>query len=1248
MGKRTFRLFRLLLLPCLLAHYGWGQAAPGSRVVVFGQRMDAPFFKAVQASGWTVLPPQEQAQADVFCVSTPLRMKPEDRQALVEAVTQGLKAGKGFILCAGNNGDADEWPYFDALLPLNPWSAAQHNGRRGNGLAIPVRGSKLAEALQGQKLPISWCFDLHLPFATIESGEHRYQWQKFGKELLNTDWQVHWRSDQAGLLPVLISGRYGPGTAFCFSGNLADPDLARSPKYPEFIKALLEAARPRPLPAATRPGGLSLTIPSHGVAKPTVVVRNAGNTPARVLLAYKIRNAERSLLNSATQPIEVAPGASLAVELQERYDGLGNEALIPSADRLPFRHVEAGLATLGRTELLATASGMVDLHPAVTLEFRGDDVRTLEDLKSWPDRDYPGYIVGEGAPIYSYVYATGTTPKLRIVLRNGLHNIAPLAVPKDLEEPESLRTQGLNDLAYSRGDIRGSLPLWGAWAAGSDRVGRISLAWPEPVLAAGQRLAGRWNFTPRDQEGQIRYLLTGQKGAEEAKLAERQGANSKAELGEEDRFAPAAITGCRLDFQGSPAPGPGQSRASVVEWEVLGWPDAKPPPAATGELTVNAVNLLTRKSQTILKETVTLDGQQELARELALPSKSKFGPVRIDAVFTPAGGKPVAVANFDLLFIPPGREALKPVKGLDEAKVSPLCSPGFYLFEGFGLGTQADTTGWGGPDDQAWALAHNFMETGSGAMDSARRMFTTANSFNHYTFAWRDFPSGRYYGDYACDRIFESGRVKDKKHFRYFLSDRWTCSSPSAMFTWPDYLRFDEYLRAKGDPGLSARSRKAIADEICSRHADQWQHWAMNRYADKMLETQKRMADAGVDFCVTTHGSFPLAGGELGQKLAKTHKAVGTDLFWELMCEDLYFSLGRRFGLVAANPDLESGAYNEWGWVSAALNNPHWYAETGAAEPSRRQWYSTYFAGRIDSSGIHHPYHNYGYDAQGGFGVKNTVNDWQRYYRTMQLVSRLRPEQAAGFGMVVSWRWQERRMGKEAGGMWFGLYPSKGKPSVDQQFGDVWHRLVKAGVPISFVTSTFCLKQWKGTNPLIVIDAYNLEPWELQELRRLNLAGTPVICVGLGEGNGPPEARELFGDIAEGGTTLLRRQGRGTTVLCAVEPGNLNASTTEELARKVLEAAGKPLQVPPGIAAFPLVNNDRLMLALNDQGDRGRMATISVRPALLKADCTGRKFRVIDLDRAVELESIWDNDTLSFILPMAASDGRLVMIEKEP
>jgi hypothetical protein len=56
---------------------------------------------------------------------------------------------------------------------------------------------------------------------------------------------------------------------------------------------------------------------------------------------------------------------------------------------------------------------------------------------------------------------------------------------------------------------------------------------------------------------------------------------------------------------------------------------------------------------------------------------------------------------------------------------------------------------------------------------------------------------------------------------------------------------------------------------------------------------------------------------------------------------------------------------------------------------------------------------------------------------------------------------------------------------------------------------------------------------------------------------------------------------------------------------------------------------------------------VSVRPSQLLAAYTGAKFRVIDVDRAREIPSKWENDRLVFSLPAAATDGRLLLVIQE-
>src|SRR6202034_3523089 len=114
----------------------------------------------------------------------------------------------------------------------------------------------------------------------------------------------------------------------------------------------------------------------------------------------------------------------------------------------------------------------------------------------------------------------------------------------------------------------------------------------------------------------------------------------------------------------------------------------------------------------------------------------------------------------------------------------------------------------------------------------------------------------------------------------------WNGVPIGSTFAWTDIERFDEHLRSEGKPGLQGKTRTELWKEIAAQHSDEYQRFTLGRYADAMLRTQAAMAKVGVSFMTETHGSFALAGGELGEKLAAVDTAVGTDLFWALLDED--------------------------------------------------------------------------------------------------------------------------------------------------------------------------------------------------------------------------------------------------------------------------------------------------------------------------------------------------------------------------
>jgi hypothetical protein len=1255
---------------------------------------------------------------------------------------------------AGKQREERRAEFWDAqlgtLMPVNPWTAFDNRLKRLSSGAFAPAGSPLADALKAPGFRMDWRFDLHLPYSTIEAGQHRYEPAHFGKLLWNTDWQVWLNSDQSGQMPLLVAGRYGAGKSLVFAGDLFDATLSAWEGYPAFLRALLAAAAPETSDSAPDAvDGLKLTLATAQPGGPlTITVTNPSAHPVTAVLAVKIRNLIGSVRNAATQPLKLAANASQKVTLPTVTPYLRADLAERSADRAGnnILRVEAGLASTDRRQFGATVSGLVDLTPPLTLTIEGEDINAFEKVEGWTVGAV-GFTGGNSVPVERYTYFSGDTPKLKVRLANARHNLAPLAKAADHARPDNLSVEGLNDTAYSYENVRNKQPaVFGFWAGlkNEQNAQQLSLTWPLPVTAVAQRIAAQSEWRKRNINNPQNFTLH-VPGADEAVLNVSEAVYTY-NLRDDEFTAPAVITSCTLTVTGLDPKSPNEPRANIVnfshnveadkaavkassaeigcaidEWEIYGWPARELPPAVSGILRVTLSDPAAGTTETLLEQPLTVEPLREQVVEVPVPTRQGTATLRVDAVFiagaikavpppsaTPASpaakpadsdkksepgpvrkwlGRivkkdpaPAAVASlqqsqisnnkssiinaspFPIQFIPPGREHILTRDLLGEVGLGLLCSPGFTAIDNFGMGANEDIQGWGGPDDKVWAWAHDMMEIGSRNKDQARYFYLSSAGLTHYTYPFRDFPDGRYVWDWVgekfADRFTNDRYWQGKKTMHVVGSDRWNGIPIGASFTWANYIRFDQHLRAQGRPGLQGRTRTAINKELTEQYADEFQRYELNRYADEVLAHQQRLADIGVRATFESHGSFPLSGGEVGAKLGKTHKAVGTDLFWEFRDEDLYKSLGYRYGIIAANPDFESGAYNEWGWVSGVLANSTWYSTSGDVEPSRRQWYSTYYAGRVTSSGEFKPYTIYGFSNQGSPGTKMTLDDWRQYNRVQSRMIWQRPERPVGIALIASWQLQENRMTPEAGPLGFGLYAGKGYDQVNEQIGELYYRLVRNGLPVSLFASTHTLKQWHGTQPLVVADGFELDPWEFTELERLNKGGAPVIAIGSEHRAGRAAAEQFFGVTVSGdgwapaaGTQLITdRAGKplayrnGTRLFCPVPIRALDGQQSQQLTRAILDLCGDPLTVTPAAGATVYANDGSLYLILGSQSDQAENFTVSVNPRLLDPAFPAGPCRVIDLDRVQDLPTKETAGTLTFTLPCAPNDGRLIQI----
>ena len=1171
-----------------------------------------------------------------------------DHAANAKRYVDAVRAGKTVFVSFRDL--APVHPEMAEYLPITPWSVKSHQLRRGGKRLIGFPGSGY------EKLPplaISNIADLHVPGAPIENSLMRYLTPGFVKPLTITDFRVLLTTD-AGV-PALISARVGAARVYVCGGDLFDPVLTRSPGYPELLKRLLaEAVAPcEALPQRGDASALELTVPAYQPGRLVVGVKNLSAEVVNAVLSFQLYNWEYGILNAASGEVTMQPGESRQIPLVELGTFKGDSRVVDAGSAPPWRRLRIGVLKPDRSGVVSELEQKILTAPPVAMQIVEKDSGSSHKVTT--DGDYDGNWAGR------YVWEVGASPEITVRIGNGYANVAPLAEVSDLQWPENPTAPGLNDRSLSRGNVRRNGEMQGAWAGKVAAEQKLQLKWPFAVTIAGAGIEG---YGPYRFEERLnpRYFTLESNGKTLMNASPAIFVANGSDIYRHWRnaFTPETVQDLtlhvtRLDPNLRQNVQINPTNSSMKELEVFGFPADVPVKAFSGTLKITATDLVSGEStEVVAAQPVEITPYSERAFEFKLPGRSAFGPMRYDIELS-SQGKIVARSSYDALFRPAGGTEIIDKSTFAEYQPGLLCTPGWYNFNSFGLGMFDYTRGWGGPHDKIWALVHGLMETGPNNVDQPERMLTTDTRNSHYTNPWRNLPDGSYGWDLTMECLYREmteGRRKGQKSIHVCTSDRWNGIPVQQSFGWDTFDRFDRHLRECGREGLKGRTRSAISKEIRTEYFREWQEFLMWEYARKTQETRKMFEAAGITFSMETHASFPLTGGELGRLLGETHLGVGTDLFWELRNQDLYWSLGTRFAIVAANPDLRSGLYKQWGWVNTE-SNPVWFSNNSSVEPARRQWYNTYFIGRVDSNGKFLPYHVYGYSLQGGISTRFYPHELKEYARVFNFTRLIRPEKAAGYGFVVSWGATEKRIGKSGNRMGFGIYTSgNNEDQLEHRMGKLYEPLVKNGLPIGFVTSAHALAKWDGKNPLILLDATDWTETEVEHVRRLSDAGAPVI--GFGGDDVSESAREFWTKGAnrenvDGIELYIRYGASGAPVIwCPLSGTKLPGEKVGQLVDRIMELAGGRIQTTSRLAVSPFFNNGALFFGLGSQGDAASMETVRVDAGSFDPALRNKKLAVIDLDRNVRIDAEKDrNGVYTFSLPVSGSDGRMIMMIPE-
>jgi hypothetical protein len=1145
----------------------------------------------------------------------------EKTQKIVDAIRQGTT-----IVYAVDTPTMFEKRLAD-FLPLNDWS---------------IKESRLLrERVASGTLSLVKAYDLHLPGGAMENSQSRYLYGDYEKPLTNSDWRI--LASTANGMPLLLSSRTENAKVYVFGAAWTDIDTTNLANVRQnFIELLQDIKTP-----LERAENLSvqadIAVPTHQPDGLHVIVKNREQKRVRVALGYQVANWEREILNAETLTIELEAGVTKKIPLRERGLFKGDPQITEMGSSLPYRRIRVGLLGTNRETVVGETRHNVCVAKPVTLTL-------IDNADRWSRDKFNEEIEGgaDGNAAKWFVWSVGSTPEVTVRIANRFVNLAPIAATKDETDPENKTIEGLNDLSLSRSDVRKE-GLWnGYWLGKPLPLHRLSLRWEHEVVVAG---IGMESFgTHRSEENALPknvILKSGGKTFMERDEPEFVSNGSTMARRYFESFSPHHLTVCELEFtkfgQRIARINHKDTNCTIKELELFGW-WSHDPVNVEGELEVIARNLVTGQTSVLKKERLSIPAYTATDTTIELPSHAQTGPVRYDFVYR-VRNSVVASAQYDVFYIEEGREEIVNKKSLSDWEVGLLCTPGWVHHNNFGLGMVDWTQGWGGPHDKIWAMSVGVMETDFRRLDLPERMMTTNIGASHYTNPWRYMPDGTYGWNRTSDELLKRAVARNVKGFWVVGSDRWNGIPIGHSFGWDLFVRFDKHLRATTGEGLKSHGRKEIIEEIRQHHADRWQIWNLEEYAKKIDETQQQFAEQGINFQFETHGSFPFAGGELGDQLAETHQGVGTDLFWELRNQDLYWSLGTRFAVVAANPNLISGMYKQWGWINSE-SNMFWFANSGPAEPARRQWYSTYFMGRVDSKGEFHPYHNLGFSTQGSVSTRFYPHEIGNSLRTFNFTRFVRPEEPAGYGLVVSWDSHLRRMSPQAGTMGFGLYATGGADNqLEHRMGKLYEKLVKSGLPVGFVSSSHAMKNWHGKNPLVLLDASDWQGEELQTVSRLNANGAAIV--GFGGDDKSPEALEFWTNGSEkrmvGSIEYYVRQRANSAplIFCPMNVRDMPAADSLQLIDAIMEHCRLSFRSDVRLAVHPFVSRDALFIGLGSLSDQSSRVTMRFRPEEFAPQFSGKPVRIIDMD---SFEVIVPDANGNITVPLRAVEGKMLMV----
>jgi len=1151
------------------------------------------------------------------------------------------------------------------LSPTMAWETRLTAGRRGGSYGEISSGWEDPDLFKtGSGFTLPYYYSIR-PFHSVERGIARYdQLNKnnayietphvagdffWTRPLLNRDWKVRVQGNDRNADPLLITGRYGAGHVAVFASSLTSSDVGLGSIWKSLEPWLTEPQAKTD--AEPGPGAVGITttvVPRDGT--PTggalrLTLKNMANSALSVQVIGRILTWEQAIVGDETRGVQIPALQETTVDLPLPAPGPTQYQALSARDAFVVR--VGVLSSTGMT-LLGEKVVPVDLSPTAELSVATDNLCQVPfPYPGAPDASTGSLPSRMGMPVMAYAYLPGATVNATVVVTNGLRNLAPLAQVKDETTPDNPTTYALTDGAANFGEKpRDANQAYGAWSGVKDDENVLSFHFPAPVSIAAITLMGT-AIDNRDNlqrnPGAVMVECDGNQVASDTTLDDK----FKAENGlVRISFPPVTASDVRIHLPWVAMVGDKPRREPSLGEIGIEAATLPLPPPLTGQVSLVLRDSLSGTENVIAQKTLAVapGTREEWVVPVPLPAanaryyqlEARYGTERKNVPVLAIAPKKTVISFNQLA--PPGAPGLN-----------------FIVTSGFrnGFDTAVGTREWKGnweqPDDLVWAYSRLLKQTTANNPTRADWLYLTTSNLAHYSTPWTFFPNGENVFDVMTPVFIERMKKQrgwdDAKKVQMFFSDRWDSGpSMSNMYTWQDYVAFDDYLRTTpGGHGLTGRTRAEIAAEIRKVFYSQWCQWQEARYVQTVQNMYKAFADEGKELHLGAQG-IPLLSNADVKIASLAYQGMGLDNTWGMSQENIPFTTGQQMAILALNPDWKLGLNYVWGWDSNVLGNLAFYAVVGTTEPARRHYNDVAWRGVVDSEGNYHLEDTYGFGANGGVSYVMALNDWQEDWRAQERYSLIYPEAPLGAGLIVSSSVVDAPDSVAFSGGGMGGSPSEGMTDVIAQLAE---RLHNAGLSIPFTSNIDAVSKWSGSAPLILQDLSTVTPAEAQELSALANRGIKIAAFAGAKPPGP-DAAALFGLDANGaagtakpagtvaGVTLLTQ---GNFLYIPMPSARLSSPAAQQLAPILHQWLDLPITYPDGTMGYGFTIGKQKFIEIEDYLEKGRTVTVRVKASADSA-------HAIELNDHEPLAVSRDGTDWLIQLPIRPGDGDVVVLEE--